>query len=335
MNISFGIYTRKDGRRYEYFVRKYKKGITEKEIMLEHNLIAWAKTHGLDIAAGLIPTKDGGTFVKIVETENGQPLERYFAIYEFLEGEDKYTWITPYLTDEEYVSMAEAVATMHNSTRDFDPQGLERVEPKIMEFLPTLPDTFKKFAEMDLPDNVHHEYYRSKLDQILAVIDRVIKDIPPEKIEKMPMNPIHCDIHPGNFKFADNKVVGVFDFDWSKIDLRLFDLCLALVYSCTYWDPEKDGILRLDKIELFLKAYQNKLKELGGLSPLNETELEMLPHMMQAANIYLINWEVTAYYPDHENLNVYEYLAYLQHLVKQMNFIEDHLDDLAQITKRI
>lgn len=312
-----------------------KKGITEKEILFEHSLIDWAKKHGLSVAAGLIPTKDGSTYVKVLEMEDDTPVTRYFAIYEFLEGEDKYTWDAPNLTDEEYISTAEVLATMHNATRDFDPKGLERVEPPIMDFLPTLPETYKKFAALELPNNKFHQYFNDNLDEILAVIDRVIKAIPKEKVERMPKNPIHCDVHPGNFKYTDGKAVGIFDFDWAKIDLRLFDVCQAISYCCSSWDPETDGVLRLDKCEIFLRAYQNKLKELGGLPPFNLTEREMLPHMLAAANIYLINWDVTAYYADYENLNVFEYMAYLQHNVKLMKFIEDHLQEIAKIVEKI
>ena len=44
----------------------------------------------------------------------------------------------------------------------------------------------------------------------------------------MPHCAIHCDFHPGNLKYENNRVVGIFDFDWSKIDLRLFDLRMAV-----------------------------------------------------------------------------------------------------------
>jgi homoserine kinase type II len=133
--------------------------------------------------------------------------------------------------------------------------------------------------------------------------------------------------------------VGIFDFDWAKIDLRLFDVCFGMVYSCCAWedlpDGSTDGDLRLHVCELFLKGYQAKLKELGGLEPLNETELKYFPMMIEAANCYLINWCLSAYYEDVENLNVYEYLAYLTHQVKMMHWIVVHKDDLAKIAASI
>ena len=331
VNRSFGILTEKDGVKSEYFVRKYKYGIAETEILLEHTMIDYSIAHGLDIAAGLIRTKAGLTFVKKSEGANGKTTDIYFAVYEFLQGDDLYTWDTPNLNDEEYASAAEVMATFHNAARDFDPQGLERVEPKIMELLPLLPEKYKTLAQTNI-DTKFHKYYMSKLNSILEVIEN--SQIPLEIQVKMPYSPCHNDFHAGNLKYVNSKIVGIFDFDWSKIDHRLFDVTLGLAYLCSSWQDEKDGVLLLDKCAIFLKSYQRKLLELGGLVPLNAVELEYLPMMIAAANIYLINWDVLAYY-DGTNLNECEYMAYLQHNVRLMNWIENHKTEIADMAKSL
>jgi homoserine kinase type II len=336
VNTSFGVYTEKDGKQYNYFVRKYKKGIQEKEMELEHSLIDFSIANGLDVAAGLIRSKDGKTFIKLPEEFDGQIEYRYFAVYDYLDGEDKYTWIDPYLTDEEFANFAALLANFHNASRNFDPRGRERVEPKILDFVKILPGTFKEFAQTGYNDKFHSFYLRN-LDDILAVLDRI--RVADEDVAKMIFNPIHSDYHPGNVKFRDGQAVGIFDFDWAKIDLRLFDVCFSIVYSCCAWedlpDGSTDGDLRLDKCKIYLEGYQNKLKELGGLEPLNETEKKHLPLMIEAANAYLINWCLSSYYADQENLNEYEYLAYLTHQVKMMKWIEEHKSDLAELAASI
>lgn len=331
VNRSFGILTEKDGAQHEYFVRKYKYGIAETEILLEHTMIDYSIAHGLDIAAGLIRTTEGTTFVKKTEGMNGKTTDIYFAVYEFLQGEDLYTWDTPNLNDAEYASAAEVLARFHNAAKDYDPQGLKRVEPKMMELIPTLPEKYKDLAKMDI-DTKFHKYYRSKLDSILEVIERTI--IPDEIMEKMPSTPCHNDFHAGNLKYVNNKIVGIFDFDWSKIDHRIVDISLALAYLCSSWQDELDGVLLLDKCAIFIKSYQHKLGELGGLAPLNAVELEYLPTMIAAANIYLINWDVLAYYAG-KNLNEYEYITYLQHNVRLMNWIENHKVEIADLAKSL
>lgn len=331
VNRSFGIMTEKDGQRAEYFVRKYKKGITEKEILFEHSLIDFSIANGLDLAAGLIRTRDGQTYIKDSENAGNEEQDFYFAIYEYLPGEDKYTWDNPTCNDEEYASAAHVMALFHNASRNFDPRGLERVEPKITEFLPTLPPVYREFAQRNL-NTKFHTYYLKNIEGILEVINLTV--IPAADLTRMPYNPCHNDFHPGNLKFTDNKAVGIFDFDWSKIELRLFDVCLGLTYCCSSWQDELDGVLLLDKCAIFLESYQKKLRELGGLEPLNETEIKVLPVMMAAANLYLINWDVTAYYAG-SNLNEYEYTAYLQHNVRLMKWIEAHKEDIAKMAQSL
>ncbi|MGB9792479.1 MAG: phosphotransferase [Thermacetogeniaceae bacterium] len=327
VNRSFGIYTEKDGQRHEYFVRKYKKDIQEKEIIFEHKLITYAIENGFDIAAGIYKTKDGRTYVKVKEGDE----DRYFAVYRYLPGEDKYTWIENQLTDEEYASSAEVLATYHNSVRDFDPEGFERVEPKIMDLIPMLPPLFKEYASADL-NNWFHSYYLRKLDSIIEACNRI--RIPAEDLAKMPYIPIHCDFHPGNEKFQDGKVVGLFDFDWSKIDLRLFEIGLGLVYFCSSWVDELDGTLMMRESEIFLRAYQQKLRQLGGLEPLNDVEKKYLDVMLDAGNMYLIYWCLRTYYAD-PTLNEYEYQFYLAHQVKLMNWIDAHRDEIREMAERI
>jgi len=329
VNRSFGVITEKDGEKHNYFVRKYKKGVQPKEILLEHNLITCAKQNGLEIAAGLFPAKDGSTFIKITEGTGDKAQDWYFAVYEYLEGEDKYTWVDNELTDKEYASSAEVIATFHNAVKDFDPGDFERVEPKILDLLRELPDTFKKWAALDIK-NVFQDYYVKNLPRILEVMNSIV--IPEEDQKELIMCPIHCDYHPGNLKFENEQAVGIFDFDWSKIDIRVFEIGLSLAYFCESWVGERDGVLNLHSCRVFLEAYQRKLKELGGLPPLNETELRYMPEMINAGNIYLIFWCLRSYYDD-LSLNAYEYLAYLTHQVKAMNWVEEHRDEIMEMVR--
>lgn len=321
VNRSFGIVTEKDGKKQNYFLRKYKRGISDNDIRFEHAMISHAIAHGLTICPGLIPTRENSTFVTPANSRSK------FAIYTFLEGEDKYTWDNPIMEDEGYESAARVLATFHNASRDFDPGELVRAEPRILDLLPSLIDTFTSCAQQDR-DSKFHQYYKGKIDIIISTIKA--NTIPEQDVAKMPVNPIHCDFHPGNLKFKDNKAVGLFDFDWSKIDLRLFDFCLALVYCASCWDEENDGTILLDKCKIFMASYQNTLAELGGLAPMNETELAHFPTMMAMANTYILNWDITAYYEE-EDLNDYEYLAYLKHNVRLLEWIEANKGGLAKI----
>lgn len=323
VNRNFGLVVQKSGKTENYFLRKYKKGIGEDEIRFEHSMINHLIANGFTIGAGVIVNKEGTTYVKPSNSRN------MFAVYEFLKGEDKYTWDNPVLNDEEYINSAEALAIFHNASKDFDPKGLERHEAKILDFVLTLPATFKKYAKEER-NTKFHKYFSEKIDNIIEVIKK--NSIDEEDVKKMPFNALHCDFHPGNLKYENNKVVGIFDFDWSKIDLRLFEISLSLLYFCSCWDPDCDGDLRLDKCAIFLKSYQDTLKKLDGLKPLNDIEFKNLPKMLALANIYLINWEATDYYGNMD-LNDYEYLAYLKHNIRLMQWIEEHKDEIEKVRR--
>lgn len=324
VNRSFGVYAEKHGTKSQYLVRRYKEGVKEEGILFEHALIEFSIANGLELAASIKLTKDGKSLVQINDL--------CFAVYDFLPGEDKYTWIDNQWNDAECASAAEVLAAFHNAARNFDSQGLARAEPRIMELLPTLPEIFAQYARTECPNNRFHDYYLKNFDKIIEVIKKT--RIAPEDLGQMLINPIHGDFHAGNLKYADNQVVGIFDFDWAKLDLRLFDLGLGLVYCCSSWTEENFGGLSLAKMEVFLKAYQNKLQQSGGLAPLNETEKKYLPELLSAGNLYLLYWDLKAYYGD-MSLDVLEYLTYLQHQVKQMHWIEEYRPEILAIVQRI
>ena len=144
--------------------------------------------------------------------------------------------------------------------------------------------------------------------------------------------PIHCDYHPGNLKYRDEKCVGIFDFDWSKIDYRLFDVALALVYFTSIWDEQAAG-LRGDKFFLFLSTYNQACRRLAFIDPLTKQEQRYLVSMLAIANLYVLNWDLVDFYqtiePDDD-----EYYPYIDHNVNLMHWIALHEDELEVWVKK-
>jgi homoserine kinase type II len=128
---------------------------------------------------------------------------------------------------------------------------------------------------------------------------------------RLPEVVIHCDYHPGNLKFSGEQVSALFDFDWSKVDLRAFDLALALWYFCTSWQGAQDGHLRLNWVKIFLDAYQKHLRAHPGIGPLSPAEIDYLPILINAGNLYVLNWTILDYYA--KDVDPQEYLVFLQH----------------------
>ena len=158
--------------------------------------------------------------------------------------------------------------------------------------------------------------------------------IPEQDRNRMPRLPVHCDYHQGNLKYEGSRVIGVFDFDWSKIDLRLFDIALALVYFCACRDGTPAGSLMLDKFELFLRAYNDRCASKASPGSLSGLEKAFLPSMLAAANLFVLHWTIVDFYSI-ENPDDDEYRVYLNHGLKLMHWIEAQKDRIAGIIDQI
>jgi homoserine kinase type II len=325
VNRSFGLVVQRDGIRKAYFLRQYKHGVAENEIKFEHALINYCNARGFTIVAGVIANRQGTTYFKPTHSKS------FFAVYEYLEGEDKYSWNNPALNDEEFVSASKMLATFHTATIGFDPGNFRRVEPPIIDLLPTFRSAFQTHAQT-ASNSKFHRFFLTHLENIMESIGNT--RITEADVSGMPLCPIHCDFHPGNLKYKNNRVVGIFDFDWSKIDLRLFDVGMAINYFCGSWDETSDGDLRLEKATLFLNTYQDQLYQTDGMKPLNAVEIENLPGMLTAANLCIINWIVTTFHSD-DKLSDDDYLAYLKHTVRLMYSIANHRSAISQIAAEL
>ena len=329
VNVSFSVRTQTKDGEHRYFVRKYKGATTEREVRFEHALVTHLNGKGFHLAAPVLPARTGSTFVTREESLDGETVTRLFAVYEMLGGMDKYTWVKNHCTDKEYASAARVLADFHHVGHDFDPGELARAQPPIMEFLHSLNATLTSCAARGRGGS-YDECLLLTLPRILEVLEKGLA-IEAELVG-MPFIPVHCDYHPGNQKYVDEQVVGLFDFDWSKIDYRVFDVALALVYFCSSWEGRDTGDLWVDKCGLFLDAYQDESARFDVPGPLTASELAVLPRMLANANLFVLQWCASAYY---ENLeaNDDEYLFYLQHNVALMDFIERHQDELEGMAR--
>ncbi len=343
VNLSFAVRTRDADGEHRYFVRKYNKAIDEREIRFEHALVNHINAKGFHLAARVYPAKRGETFVTREETANGERLTRFFAVYEMLEGKDKYTWVKNRCTDREFESGGRVLAQFHYLAHDFDPRGLGREQPPIMQLLRELRSTFAGYAEQARTGgSVVDDYYLEWLPAIDEALGKGADQEP--ELRGMPYIPVHCDYHPGNLKWVDEEATasgpvetsgsscsGLFDFDWSKLDYRIFDVAEGVVYFCSSWEGRDSGELWLDKAAIFVRAYQDEAATFNSPGAMTAAELAALPRMIGSANLYVLNWDVSAYYEADEVLNDDEYLMYLKHQVMLMEFIEAHLDELSRL----
>lgn len=314
VNVSFVLEVSEPPGQW-FFLRQYRDSISPAEIDFEHSLIGYLKAKGLRVVAGVIPTRKGATYTRWPLPDQG---ERYFALFEFLPGEDRYRWDDPLCSREELAASAALLARFHALSWDWRPRG-RRAEPPILELLPQIGRSLEQHAATtgDTPFDRHFQEHATWLQGQVA---ETLAGLQALRAETLPHGPIHCDYHPGNLKFQDSQIVGLFDFDWAKIDLRAFDVALAVVYFCTPWEGAQDGQLDLARLEAFLAAYQEQLAASEGLGAMGKAELQSLAELMRAATLYLVRWTVEDYYATGGDPE--EYLVYLRHVVRLLRWLE-------------
>lgn len=315
VNTSYAVTTKngKEGRKY--LLRVYRPGIQEQEIVYEHSIIRHLMDTRFDLAARVIPALNGATYLRLPADH-----KLFCALFEYLPGKDKYSWIRPNCRPGEIIESAATLAHFHTAVSGLTPDGF-RAEPTIINLLPLI--------EQRVPERLAKRG-ASKFEEMLAenqafvlgAIARVRQGIEPDEFNQTPHLVNHGDYHPGNLKFDRGRVVGLFDLDWSKVDARTFDLGLALTYFCASWDARNmDEYFRLDRAAVFLRAYQAALPGGENLRRLSEVELKHMPLMIPAGNIYVLEWALRDFYGG--QVNPVEYLGYLNHHLYLMSWFED------------
>lgn len=319
VNVSYVIETVHRGERRKYFLRRYKPGITAEEIVFEHSVIDHLIDNGFDLVAAVLRTKDGATYLpRLSDGDHDEDQVIFYAVFEFLAGEDRYTWDHPDCNDQELRNAARVLAQFHDAVCDARPEG-RRSERGIGDLLPIIARNVEHASRM-VGDTVFDTYLSDNVAFIEGHIAQTLRAIDEKACADRVQLVIHCDYHPGNLKYQDSEVTGLFDFDWSKIDARCFDVALALVYFCTPWERDKDGRFQVRKAVAFLEAYQDALRGSARLGPMDAVELACLPHMISAGNVYVLNWAVEDFYA--KEVDPHEYLRYLRHHVQLMSWLE-------------
>jgi homoserine kinase type II len=313
VNTSYSIETLKDGRPGQYFLRRYKSGIKHDEILFEHSLINHLADHSPCPVARLHRTTDGSTFYMRPAQDPDHP-SCYYAIFDFIHGEDRYTWIDPHCTPNELRNAGTLLATYHAAVSTLVCDGM-RTESKILELLGEIETAWEESSARS-KGAVFDRYLAENFELVRRDISATRAALNPPMVQSLPEVTIHSDFHPGNLVFDGESICGLVDFDWSKVDLRAFDVALATWYFATSWKGPLDGVLRLDDAETFLGAYQRALLTSSAFPALSPDELSLMSHLIAAANLYVLYWSLRDYFG--REVDAEEYLVYLRHSV---NFI--------------
>jgi Ser/Thr protein kinase RdoA (MazF antagonist) len=115
----------------------------------------------------------------------------------------------------------------------------------------------------------------------------------------------------------------MYDFDWVKWDARAYDVAYAIYYTCGIWGEKGKNAIDVNKALEFFKAYQEAFIEAKKENEaLSSREIEALPVLMKAVNIFLIHWDISDFYSGVKNVE--EYLKFLIHDLDLMMWLENN-----------
>ena len=314
------------------FLRQYVPEKEEKEILYEQGLLLHIRKNGFDISAVPYATKEGSYYFR--GPAGGE--ERFFSLSEFLPGEDKYTWEYNDVTETACASAAEATARLHLAANDFNPPASwGGNEPVIRRQLEYFASDMRKYTDIiaQNPDcRSFADYLYSKLDYLENVIGRILKIF--EYDVRFIKTVIHTDLHPGNFKYSDEKAVAVFDYDWPKTDVRLYDTAISAMYFSSSWHIGRNGELNIPVMKTFINTYDSTLGKLNGaLPPMNETERYYLPEMMMAGSLYAAHYCIDKA-ANEEGTDIFRFFYFVIHQVNCVEWIDSHLEEVREACRR-
>ena len=320
VNTSYIIDLQKDGVPARYFLRRYKAEIRREEIVFEHALIDHLTARGNCPVARVHRARDGESFIRLDVAGDA-----YYAIFDYLPGEDRYTWVNPRCTSRELTAAGALLAQFHSDVATLKAPG-RRAEAKIVDLPSVIESAWSECLARSTGNPFdrcaarNNRLVRDSLADAAGVLRRAGGDLP-EVI-------IHSDYHPGNLRFLGHEISGLVDFDWAKVDLRSFDIALAVWYFCVSWQGSADGHLRMGAARTFLSAYQTRLMQAAELAPMSRAELAVLPHMISASNVYVLYWGLRDYLS--KPVDPQEYLVYLRHNIGFARWFKDpsHLASL-------
>ncbi len=326
MNANYEVETEKGQKRIRSMVRVYRPGLPKEDIDFEHTLLKELSRRSFHYAPQPIHARTGHSYVQTEQDIFSEEQGYYAAVFEYKEGEDKYSWDRPLCTDEELRNSAAVLAHYHTIIHRWTP----RVNAKshcTLENLPDMCQAWQMFRRFDTAD-AFSAHFDGQLDFLCGRAKRLLAWKAATDLSDLPIIAVHGDYHPGNLKYRAGRVVAVLDFDWSHMDYRIYDIGLAVFYFCGSWQTDSNGRIRLDRMDHFLKAYQRAAKEHSWIEPLFPDETACLPQMIQLANLFIIDWAVNHYFT--RGGATVKYMEYLQHGVRVAQWLENNSQRLIE-----
>lgn len=328
-NDSWKGIVEKDGKQQKVFVRIWAPRKEDYEIIYESGLMQHLKKKGMKTNAQFLLSKTGELYVPVYLKPG---VRQYLVLQEWLDGEDAYFWAESSPKLKALKSAIRAVAQLHGYADDYcPPEGVNCKEPIFRIQLKHHAQDFDFWTHELAKDHFKQhvaQYMLTQLDYVKKMIswtDELWKNE-----DDLPVCNIHTDTHLGNFKFVDDEVTAIFDFDWAKRDVRLYDIAMACVTFCTSWYYDKHAEINMEYMKEILCEYNREIiRTKASIGQMRESEARLLPIMMIGTNLYIMRDLLRQIYENRE-LSDFEYLYFMLHQVECFQWIEAHYAEIVE-----
>ncbi len=227
-------------------LRRLSKSASLSHLQLETALLMYLEKKKFPLSPKIIKSKAGQPFVKY----SG----RYYTLQNFLPGQWKASWNNLSRFNEAMLlDYFKALARFSRATEGFK-YPLQNNRP-LFYYAKNGQKLFKQ-ALAKLPSSAGKKLLQKQKERILEFIAATAREMAAAKYDRQPKQIVHFDFHPGNAHFQNNRVTGMFDFDWVRYDSRISDLASTICQSCYYYHGPQAGKYRKDRIWQGIKAYR-------------------------------------------------------------------------------
>ena len=192
---------------------------------------------------------------------------------------------------EQIAAAGRLLGGWHEATQGFQPVG-HKPWPRFFDPADRLPqlDEARELLEKGAATGaMAADQARQLLDYLEAQIHLARREVPDARYWALPQVIIHGDWHPGNFKFANSQIAGIFDFDWVARQPRLVDVVDGLIFFCArreYPLDPGDIYLLTQAFEFDWDLMRTFARPYVGTNTLTEEERQCLPGLMRARWLY-------------------------------------------------
>ncbi len=321
-NTSYKIVVEGQEATDRYVLRCYEAGRRVEEIDFEHALLKVLHQRGFTCVPAPLAGRDRKSWYRVQLPEGWRWNAgdgTHISVFTYLSGESRYSWDSSFCEDCELVNAAALLARFHDTIYGWSGEkGCCR--GRVLDLLPRVAQTWRDYAGRRHGSYFSHVFLEN-LDFLLSSLERVRDRVLGGDFVGLPELAIHGDYHPGNLKFSNKAISGLLDFDWARLDLRGFDVALALIYFCAYWQEGRDGWLDERRVRLFVHSYQLAADRAGGIGPMADDELGNLSRLVTLAALFMVHW-VFDY--AHLRRRPRRLLPYLLHGIRMVRWLDHH-----------